>query len=108
MALQKFLLGLAIAAIGLSHPALAQETSPPDDELQYGFNDENVIIVGAVREAGEALKIDTEAEKYLTELPEASDPDTDMDKDAALLAFALNGLEIADTEETQADITPAK
>ncbi len=103
MALQKFLLGLAIAAMGLSHPALAQDdTMPDDDELQYSYHDENVIIVGAVRKPGETLKIDREAEKKLSEIPEASE-ETD-DKDAALLDFALNGLD----DETIAPATESE
>jgi len=100
MALQKYLLGLAVAALSLSHPALAQDTNAAEDEITFGYHDENVIIVGAVRAPGETLKINTEAEKSLSDIPRTLE--TDNDKDAALLEFALNGLtELEDeTEQT--------
>ncbi len=72
----------------------APETTVDNEDL-YCYGDEIIITAGGIREAGEALWIDTEAEKHLSDIPETSDLIDN--KDDALLLFALNGLE--ETEE---------
>ncbi len=89
----------AIALMGLPVLAAAQdapEQAVSDDELYY-FSDEDVIIVGAVRDTNEVLWIDIEAEQYMTHIPETEDL-VDNKKDALLL-FALNGLTDDDNKE---------
>lgn len=74
-------------------PGLAAAQDAPqqttDNEDLYCQWDE--IIVGGIRKAEEALWIDTEAEKHLSDIPETTDLVDN--KDDALMLFALNGLE---------------
>lgn len=95
--------GFAIAAFGLPGLASAQDAadSASLENDSYGYYDEDVIIVGAVKLPGEALEIDSEAEKKLTFIPEVSAASENQNQDDDLLQFALNGL----TETSEKGVT---
>ncbi len=98
--IRKIVSGAAIIAASAPGLAAAQDASSeaPTNEDLYCYSDE--IIVGGIREAGEALWIDLEAEKHLTDIPKVSDIADK--KEDALLLFALHGTDPVepDTSET--------
>jgi len=91
------------ASLGSVLPIAAQDAAPAlSDEDLYCYSEDDWIIVGGIREAGEALWIDAESEQNLSEIPEIVDAETD--KEAALMAFALYGLPASDpTSDVQTD-----
>lgn len=104
---KKLTSGLAIISMGLSVSASAQDDTVLQNDDLHSYNNEDVIIVGAVRAPDEALAVDIEGERFLTHIPKTVE--TADDKEAALLAFALQGLDEtqdskpADTPEIPAD-----
>lgn len=94
--MRKIISSAAIIAAGAPGLALAQDATSeaPVNEDLYCYSDE--IIVGGIREAGEALWIDPEAEKHLTDIPKVTDIADN--KEDALLLFALNGTEAKDAD----------
>ncbi len=89
----------ASAALTLATlPGLAAAQDAPeqaaDNEDLYCYSDEFIVVAGGIREPGEALWIDTEAEQHLSDIPETQDQVDNTDE--ALMRFALNGLEETD------------
>ena len=93
--------GFAIATLSLPGLASAQDAADNAslENDSYGYYDEDVIIVGAVKLPAETLEIDSEAEKKMTFIPEVSAASENQEDD--LLQFALNGL----TETSDKDVT---
>lgn len=88
---QKFKITTFSAMLAVAFSGAAQAQNTTDNEDLFNYDDEDVLIVGAVRSPDETPVIDVEAEKHLTKIPETSDEA--VDKEAALLDFALNGFE---------------
>lgn len=92
---RKIMTGAALALATLPGLAAAQDAQEQTVNNEDLYCDWDEIIVGGIREAGEALWIDPEAEKHLTEIPETSEIADN--KEDALLLFALNGTQEDDS-----------
>ena len=104
---RKIVAGAALAAATMPGLAAAQDASDAtieNDDL-YCYSEEDWIIVGGIRDVDEALWIDPETEKHLTDIPESMEFVDD--KKQALMLFALNGLEDADSDEADEDMQTA-
>ena len=100
---RKALAGAALALASFPAMATAQDAPEPTADNEDLYCEWDEVIVGGIREAGEALWIDPEAEKHLTDIPEKSDA-TD-NKDEALLQFALMGNEDKDEAEAEVELS---
>lgn len=91
---RKLAASAALTLATLPGLAAAQDAAQPTADNEDLYCEWDEIIIGGIREPGEALWIDTEAEQHLSDIPETQDLVDNTDE--ALMRFALNGLEETD------------